>query len=220
MLEHLLSYSVEDFMPFGAEVYLRLFARANQDLWPWHLALLGLGLASYASLRMNKGQLALLLMSTIWLCVGVNFHWRYFAELHGAANLFAIAFTMQGLAMIVLSLRLTFEDTHHSKTDKANSAHILGIAMFICGLLLIPLLTALTRADWQSAEFIGISPDATCMATLGLLLLYSRIPKWAALIPLSWCLVSAMMAYSLAISTHYLLLVAGLLFVIVRSKEA
>ena len=30
-----LSYSLSDFLMFGPEVFLRLFVRINQDLWPW-----------------------------------------------------------------------------------------------------------------------------------------------------------------------------------------
>ena len=30
-----LSYSLTDFLMFGPEVFLRLFVRINQDIWPW-----------------------------------------------------------------------------------------------------------------------------------------------------------------------------------------
>ena len=30
-----LSYSLADFLMFGPEVFLRLFVRINQDIWPW-----------------------------------------------------------------------------------------------------------------------------------------------------------------------------------------
>ena len=32
-----LSYSLQDFVMFGPQVFLRLFVRINQDLWPWQL---------------------------------------------------------------------------------------------------------------------------------------------------------------------------------------
>ena len=58
--------------------------------------------------------------------------------------------------------------------------------------MIMPATAHLTGRAWKQAELFAMTPDATVLATLGLLLLVKgRTAAWLAVIPLAWCFVSS-----------------------------
>ena len=81
-----LSYSLQDFVMFGPQVFLRLFVRINDDLWPWQI------LGASASLlipllvvsnHLLRRKLGLSLIGLAWMSSGFGFLVGYLAPLTG-----------------------------------------------------------------------------------------------------------------------------------------
>lgn len=101
-----LSYSLQDFLMFGPQVFLRLFIRLNQDVWPWQLLIVPLTLVvpwlicrPAPALR----RLAVWLVAAAWIVSGAVFLIRYFGEINWPAAWFGWAFVAQGLVMVAVA---------------------------------------------------------------------------------------------------------------------
>ena len=66
------------------------------------------------------------------------------------------------------------------------------IALAALAILAYPLLAPLQGRPWGAAEIVGLAPDPTAIATLGLLIL-ARGPLvgWLLVVPALWCLLAA-----------------------------
>lgn len=80
------TYSVADFVPFTAEVYVRLIERANTAQWPLHLLGLAAGAAALVLARRGRGRLGSALLAGAWAWVGAAFLMRGYAELSWAGR--------------------------------------------------------------------------------------------------------------------------------------
>jgi hypothetical protein len=85
-----------------------------------------------------------------------------------------------------------------------------GLALFLYALLLHPLAALLFGRPLAAAEIVGIAPDSTAIATLGLLLMASTTGLiWLLLpIPVAWCLLSAMTLLAMDAPDAWILLAA------------
>jgi hypothetical protein len=73
-----------------------------------------------------------------------------------------------------------------------------GAAILIAALALYPLLAPLAGRPWRQAEIVGVAPDPTAIATVGVLLLASgRIPWLLLGLPLLWCAISALTLWTM-----------------------
>lgn len=86
-----LSYSLQDFVMFGPQVFLRLFVRINQDLWPWQVlavvASIGIPVLLFRQGR-NARRLAVGLMAVAWAVSGYGFLVGYFGPINWPAAWF------------------------------------------------------------------------------------------------------------------------------------
>ena len=68
-----------------------------------------------------------------------------------------------------------------------------GLLLFGYAVLVHPLVGMLAGRNWTGMELFGVAPDATALATLGILLTGYRAVTWPLLvIPLAWCVISAL----------------------------
>jgi hypothetical protein len=78
----------------------------------------------------------------------------------------------------------------------------------------MPATAYLTGREWMQAELFAMTPDATALATLGLLLLAKgRLAVWLLVIPLAWCFVSGATLWALE-APEALILPAGAILTI------
>ena len=101
-----LSYSLQDFVMFGPQVFLRLFVRINQDLWPWQL--LAVVMAIFIPVLISRQsraarRLAVGLMSLAWIVSGYGFLVGYFGPINWPAAWFGWAFVAQGALLAVMT---------------------------------------------------------------------------------------------------------------------
>lgn len=185
------SYRLQDFIPFTAEVYFRLLERMSETFWPLHLLTLALGSATLALALRHRTRLACLLPAPLWAFVAVAFFFQRYAELNWAGGYVGYAFIAQAVLLVVMALTGWGMD----KAPRSTSPPvILGTAIALFGLIVMPLIAPLSGDSWYQAEVFGIHADPTAVTTLGLVLIMLRgFALWiAVIIPALWLVVSGL----------------------------
>ncbi|WP_085918830.1 DUF6064 family protein [Halomonas sp. CSM-2] len=207
------SYRLQDFIPFTAEVYFRLLERMGETFWPLHLLTLALGAAALALALRHRPRLACLLPSPLWAFVAVAFFFQRYASLNWAGGYVGNAFIAQAVLLVVMALTGWGMD----KAPRSTSPPvILGTAIALFGLIVMPLIAPLSGDSWYQAEVFGLHADPTAVTTLGLVLIMLRgFALWiAAIIPTLWLVVSGLTLQVLD-STGAVVLFAVLAFALV-----
>ncbi|UAW99609.1 hypothetical protein KEM63_06490 [Halopseudomonas nanhaiensis] len=204
------SYALQDFIPFTADVYVRLLERMSETFWPLHLLTLTLGTVSIALALTGRARLACLTHVPHWAFVGVAFFIQRYAELNWAGGYLGYAFIVQALLLSVIAVTRPGPTATPSLT---NPPVLIGVVIAVAGLVGMPLIAPLAGDGWYQAEVFGIHADPTAVTTLGLVLILLR--GWvlwvAGIIPVVWTLISALTLQVLDASGFQLLLaVAGI----------
>lgn len=190
-----MSYRPGDLLMFSAETYRRLFERLNLDLWPGQLLLVvTIGLMLWLGRRPEPAahRAAGVLLAAAWLAVAWLFFGRY-AEINLAAPWFAGLFVAEALALSVIATT-----GPGLSLDGRGRRYRVGLALAGWGLLLHPLVPLLAGRPPAALELFGLAPDPTAIATIGLLLMSRlRHPGPLLVLPLLWCLVSALTWWAL-----------------------
>ena len=190
------SYRLSDFLLFSPRVYWRMFELHNAALWPLPLVMLAIGasmLALSAVRPRQSGRPIAILLAVLWAWVGWSFVWERYATINWAAAYAAPLFAIEALLFLILGgafNRLSFA-----------SRHVRGMAgtLLVALALGYPLLAPMFGRPWHGAEFFGIAPDPTAIATLGFLLVArGRSTLLLYPIPLLWCLASGLTLLAMA----------------------
>lgn len=179
------SYRLQDFIPFTADVYFRLLERTGEALWPLHLLTLALGACALFLATAGRPRIACFLMAPPWAFVGVAFFAHRYSELNWAGHYASRAFLAEAaiLALVAVTGRGTAGPRQHK-----SAAGFTGVLIVAFSLVGYPLMAPLMGHGWYRAEILGIHPDPTAIATLGLALITLRgTAIWvAAIIPALW----------------------------------
>ncbi len=187
------TYAVEDFIPFTPEVYFRLIERTNEAQWPLQFIALAGGVTVAALILTGRVRPALAVLSAAWFWSGGAFLVHRYADLNWAGVYFGWVFFAQGVMLLGLAV---MPGTHGGgRIPRALDPRWLGLAVAAGGVLLWPGITATAGGGWARAEVLGLLPDPTAAATAGFLLMALKgWRRWAAaVIPLLWCIVTALM---------------------------
>ena len=193
------TYRLSDFLMFAPRTYYRLFELANTELWPAHALTLAAGVAIVALLlaaprRPRCAPLACGLLALLWAWVAWAFLWQRYASINWAARGFAVALALEGVLLLGWA-------AIGAGPRAVGSAWVrrVGLGLWLLALVLHPAIAPLLGRPWLQAEWFGIAPDPTALATLGLLVQVSpgiRSPAARALgvlawgVPLLWCAIS------------------------------
>ena len=203
-----LSYRLSDLLLFSPRTYYRMFELYHQEIWPAQLVAVALVLAIVVLMRRDdewRGPAIAGLLAACWLWVAVMFHVRRYATINWAARYFAVLFVAQAAPLVwngVVRRRLTFR----------RSA---GFAWWVPGLLIIatvipPLAGRVTGRTWSQVELVGLTPDATAVATLAILLVSSpRAPRTLMIAPLCWCVIGGATSWALGSAEAWVPIVAA-----------
>ncbi|WP_110685131.1 hypothetical protein [Salinicola aestuarinus] len=199
-----MDYALGDFLMFTPEVYLRLFVRANQALGLW-LAAVVAAIAAVALLlrqaRPAARQAALLLVAAGWGLSAAVFLAKLYAPINWPVTGFAWAFALEGLLLAAVALRSTPAPVRAS-----------SLVVALMALSLLASLTALAAGTVTALALPGVTPDMTAVATVSLLALLPRVWRWPLLIvPILWCLFSALTHQALALWLPMVVPVVGLM---------
>ena len=203
------SYSLSSFLLFSARTYYRLFELYNADLWPLQIPALVLGFAILARTvfpaAWSSGAIAAML-AVFWALVAWAFLLLRYDPINFTARYVALGFAVQAALLLwtgVIRNRL--------RADTGTIAAKIGIALIAYALVLHPLIAPLSGRPWTQAEIVGLAPDPTVIATLGVLAAAAR-PNWHLLVlPLLWCAISGLTLWAMESPEAPVIAIAGLL---------
>ena len=188
MIDNISSYSVKNFIPFGDEVYFRLFERHFEKWWPLHPLMLALGVIILVLAWLGKSRaLAVALAVPLAFCA-VTFHLQLYAELTPLGKYFGWAFLIEAALILLWG----FAGKPFGKFRPTLPA-IIGAALAFFGLAIYPFLALDAERKLTGAEYLGMSPDPTICFVLGIFLMSKR-PLWFLLlfpIPFLWAAATA-----------------------------
>ena len=162
------TYRPSDFLMFSAASHARLLEQYNHHVWPLHVLMLAVGLllvAAAAAPSSRAARWAPLALAGTWGWVGWSFLWSWFAEINAAARYLAFAFWIQAGLLVVFGWRAP-----QPAGPAQGGAQSGGAAVVAAAVLFWPLTAPLTGRGWAQAEFFGLAPEPTALATLGWLL--------------------------------------------------
>jgi len=184
------SYGLSDFLLFSPRTYYRMIERHNEAVWPAQLLTMALGIGILGALRQpstTQGRIIAGILALLWMWVAWAFLLYRYATINWAIKYVVPFFVLEALLLVwwgVIGGKLSF-------AVRPTAIGRLGTALFVLSLLLYPALAVIVGRPWNQAEVFGIAPDPTVTATVGLLLLTSRL-RWGLLpVPLLWCGITA-----------------------------
>lgn len=207
MIDDWLTYRPADFLLFSPEVYWRLFELQNRALWPLPLVALAVGGVIVAALLLRRRErVAWLAIGCGWIWTAYGFFWLRYQPVNWLAEYAAWAFAAEGAAIVA------FAAAGRLRTREGRWA---GLALLVWTIALHPLLPLLTGRPLIQAEIIGLAPDPTAIATLGLLLtVRSRLAGPLSVIPLMWLAASWLTLHTMGEVQHAVLPAAALVFLV------
>ena len=201
------SWEIADFLPFSPQAYWRLFALANEAVWPAQPFLIAGGTLLVLFLLTGRPPSPRWLgpaLGVAWLWAGWQFVALRYGTLNWAAPTLAWGFYAEGalLAVLGLSGRPVF-----SAQETGARA---GIGLLATAMLAWPVLALLDGRPWREAEVFAVAPDPTAVATLALLALAAR-GRWTALlcvVPALWLALSALTLFTMGVWQGWAVLAA------------
>jgi len=190
------TYSLSDLLLFSADTYQRLFERYNEDLWPWQLLPLAVGLMLPMAIKAKperSGRWVAAFFALSWAWVAWGFHLQRYATINWAAPAFAVVFLVQAIFLVWTGIlnRLVFK-------RRASMPGRVGWSLYYFGLIGQPLLSPLSGDAWIQTGLFGSAPDPTATATLAMVSIASNRSHWGLMIiPLVWCAISGATLYGL-----------------------
>lgn len=189
---------------FGPQVFLRLFVRMNQDVWPWLLLAVVAGFVVpflLVSQRLGARRLALWLISAGWIASGYGFLVGYFGPVNWPAAWFGWGFVAQGLGLIAMSGAIDYPP-HQPRTATSRLSSL--VVIWIAGVLVMPWWTVAEAGNWRALGLFGLSPWTTAAISMLAVVVLPRSWCWVYLIlPILWSLFSAATFWELG--TYWLL---------------
>lgn len=176
------TYRPSDFLMFAPDTYWRLFELHNAAWWPLGLLanLLCLALPMALARQPALGaRLAAGLLAVLSACAAWGFVWQLYAPVNWGAQPLAALLAVAAVGWLVLSPTAVARRTPH------------GSALLWAASVGWPLLALLGGRPWGQAELVGLAPDPTVAAGLGLLL-HLRVSQPA--LRLVWWLLFAVAA--------------------------
>lgn len=204
------TYRPEDFLLFSPRVYWRMFELHNEAVWPLQIVAVLLGAAILVWTvrpRPWSARVVWVAMAAAWIFVGWSFLWARYATINWAAAYAVPVFAAEGLL-------LAWTGAWRGRLNVASwraLPSIAGLAIYLYALVVHPFLAILAGRPVEAAEIVGIAPDPTAMATLGLLLLTpGGAVTWALMaVPLAWCIVSWLTLRTMGAPEAWVLLAAA-----------
>ncbi|PZO18328.1 MAG: MFS transporter permease [Burkholderiales bacterium] len=189
------TYRPEDFLMFAPRTYWRRFELHNQAWWPAQVLAVVAGLAIAVGLWRGKPgtlRFAATVLALSCAFVAWAFLWQRYAAINWAAEGLAWAFGALASGLLVLSTRSSLALT----TGRVRLR--VGLGLLLWAVFVHPLLALATGRPWVQAEVLGLAPDPTAIATLGVLLCADAGTRATRVLlgmlrggALAWCAVSA-----------------------------
>ena len=196
------SYSLQDFIPFTAEVYFRQLARMEESFWPLQWLALTAGLAALVLAVRGRPRIALLIIAPWWAFIGLAYFMQRYAQLNWAGTY--IGWLFVGESLLLSAAAITGAGCAHRAAARTWKKPIIliALAMVLGGMIGLPVAACIASGGWQGAAVFGLTPDSTAVVSLGVLMIALKgAVKWgAALLPVMWLTVSGLTLQVLQVS--------------------
>jgi hypothetical protein len=207
--------------PFSPEQFIGVFKIYNEAVFPAQIVLYCFALfAIFLAFKPapNSDRIINIVLSFLWIWMGVVYHLIYFSPINKAAYLFGILFVLQGILFLrygILHNRLTYKFTK-------GLYGVTGIIFVLYALLFYPLFGFYFGHIYPSSPTFGL-PCPTTIFTFGMLLFSDRkLPSSIIIIPFIWSLIGFTAVINFGIIEDTGLLIAGLitLFMFIKRNRS
>lgn len=195
-------------LPFTVDQFFLVFRAYNETVWPVQLLLNILAviaiISSFRPFR-NSDRTISLILSLLWLWMGIVYHLGFFAPINPAALFFGVAFICQGILLLRMGIknRVRYRFTKDAKG-------IIGVVLIGFALILYPVLGYVQNHCYPSSPTFGV-PCPTTIFTFGLFVWSSGLPRFLLIIPGLWSLIGFSAAFAFGVTEDIGLLVSGLI---------
>ena len=203
-------------LPFSIEQFLDIFEKYNRSVWPLQLifylmAVLIIGL-SFVKFR-SSDRVIVSLLSFFWIWMGAIYHLVYFTAINKAAFIFGATFILQGILFFYLGVIKNQISISFSK----NIEGMAGSVLIIFALIIYPIVGIIQGHIYPASPTFGL-PCPTTIFTMGVLLWSDKkIPVILFIVPVLWSVLGFSAAHSLGIKEDIVLVIAGILFTLLKS---
>lgn len=205
-------------LPFTAEVMDSLRAGYLAALWPLSAVAALLSLLAAALVRGGStvgGRAAAALLAIAWATVGIGFQIHTAGRIDFMAPVYGGFFLLQAALMAWAAVARPL-----AGGPRPGPAGGLGLALVVLAVVGWPALALATGRAWTALPAPGLTPDATALLTLGLLLLAAPPARLSLLaVPVLWAMAAGMQALSLDTPARLILPAAALLAVAVAFRD-
>jgi hypothetical protein len=168
-----------------------MFELHNEAVWPLQVIAVLLGAAILVWTvrpRPWSDRVIWAVLAAAWIFVACGFLWNRYATINWAAAYAVPVFATEGLLLAWIGASRGALGVTTGRTVPS----LAGLGMFLYALVVHPFVAILMGRPIQAAEIVGIAPDPTVIATIGLLLRATGgALSWALMVvPLAWCIVS------------------------------
>ena len=197
MLSEWSTYRLSDFLLFSERVYRRLFEVHNEAWWALPIVfatagLLGLAIAvrTPGEPRLDGSGIAVVLwigLGSVWLFVALAFLHARYLPINPIASIGAWAFAAQAVALAALAFT--------GRAETGMLRRVVGAAFIVWGVVLYPAWAFWRDGSLAAAEWFGMAPDPTAVATIGFIVAAVRgraLATLLCLVPIAWCTASAL----------------------------
>ncbi len=211
MIEDWTSYRLTDFIMLSARVHDRQIELLNQGFAGLQIVSVLAGLfLIWAGLRRTRGAqaVAFALIGAAWVFVAWAFLWERYAAVNVVGAYAAPLFALQGIGLVVLALSGVRMGFGFPMGRWRVAVSVLLLAACAVAYPLFSL--ALGRPPLQ-AEFFGMMPDPTALATLCVLALATHRVRYVLMVvPVLWCVVSVVVQVELGVEMAWGVMGLGL----------
>jgi hypothetical protein len=197
-------------MPFTTQQFLEVFARYNETVFPVQVLLLVAGLIAIrlaANGNSASSKVVVVVLSILWLWMGVIYHWLFFSEINSLAIMFGSFFVLQSLFLFYAGVVRT--DLSFRRRPGLRS--LLGTVFIVYALLFYPIIGISFGHSYPYSPTFGL-PCPTTIFTFGLLLRSGgSVPLYILPIPVLWSLLGSSAAFSMGMWEDVGLLIAGVI---------
>ncbi|HET8904751.1 MAG TPA: DUF6064 family protein [Saccharospirillum sp.] len=177
------SYRLSDFILFSERVYWRLFDQVNDLAGAFLTVLIALGcllLVGVWSRHRAVRNATAMLLGAFWVSSAILFLWFYYTPVNWAARYAVPFFFLEAGLLILLSFTGQLSRSLHKNDVKG----WLGFVLLAYAVVIHPFTSLMFGRTLASAEIVGLAPDATAMATLGVVLVTATTRALYLLLPI------------------------------------
>lgn len=186
-------------IPFSTEQFLDVFGQYNSDVWPMQVAFYALAMLALYFLfvsHQRRDRIINLVLTILWIWMGLVYHIMYFSEINPVAMVFGIMFILQGLIFGYFGI---FKKQIQYRADK-NISGAMGMILVVYGLFIYPVLSNSLGHLYPKMPTFGL-PCPTAIFTYGMLLFsIYRIPWYIYFIALLWAAIGFSAAIALSMT--------------------